>query len=40
MMTINDIVHSQLFLNIQSRRILLPVFTKQVQKLLEEQEEV
>lgn len=40
MMTINEIVHSQLFLNTQSRHILLPVFTKQVKTLLELQEEV
>lgn len=40
MMTINEIVHSQLFLYPDCRRILLPVFTKQVKTLLETCEEV
>lgn len=40
MMTINDIVHSKLFVYPDCRRILLPVFTRQVKALLEKGEEV
>lgn len=40
MMTINEIVHSQLFLYPECRQILLPVFTKQIKTLLEQNEEV
>lgn len=40
MMTINEIVHSKLFVYPDCRRILLPVFTRQVKTLLETCEEV
>ncbi|XP_045475282.1 dedicator of cytokinesis protein 1 isoform X5 [Harmonia axyridis] len=40
MMTVNDIVHSQLFLYPECRRIMLPVFTEQIKILLETNEEV
>lgn len=40
MMTINEIVHSKLFIYPDCRRILLPVFTRQVKTLLETSEEV
>ncbi|KAF5292477.1 hypothetical protein FQA39_LY14024 [Lamprigera yunnana] len=39
MMTINEIVHSQLFLYPECRQILLPVFTKQIKVLFEISEE-
>ncbi|KAF5308725.1 hypothetical protein FQR65_LT06086 [Abscondita terminalis] len=39
MMTINEIVHSQLFLYSESRHVLLPVFTKQIKVLFETSEE-
>ncbi|XP_031352316.1 dedicator of cytokinesis protein 1-like isoform X2 [Photinus pyralis] len=40
MMTINEIVHSKLFLYPECRQILLPVFTKQIKVLFETSEEV
>lgn len=40
MMTINEIVHSRLFLYPECRQILLPVFSKEVKVLLETCEEV
>ncbi|KAJ8670596.1 hypothetical protein QAD02_001855 [Eretmocerus hayati] len=40
MMTVNDIVHSQLFLNMECRQILLPRITILVRDLLETKEEV
>lgn len=40
MMTINDIVHSQLFQYPECRHILLPVITKQIKTLFELNEEV
>lgn len=40
MMTVNDIVHSQLFLYPECRKIMLPVFTEQIKILLETNEEV
>lgn len=40
MMTVNEIVHSQLFLYPECRQILLPVFTKQIKTLFETCEEV
>lgn len=40
MMTINEIVHSPLFLYPECRQILLPVFTKQIKLLFEQNEEV
>ncbi|XP_044753163.1 dedicator of cytokinesis protein 1 [Coccinella septempunctata] len=39
MMTVNDIVHSQLFLYPECRKIMLPVFTEQIKILLETNEE-
>ncbi|KAK9873197.1 hypothetical protein WA026_021430 [Henosepilachna vigintioctopunctata] len=39
MMTVNDIVHSQLFLYPECRRIMLPVFTEQIKNLFETHEE-
>ncbi|XP_008197863.2 dedicator of cytokinesis protein 1 isoform X2 [Tribolium castaneum] len=39
MMTINEIVHSKLFLYTECRRIMLPIFTKQVKTLFELHEE-
>ncbi|CAG2068915.1 unnamed protein product, partial [Timema podura] len=35
MMTVNDIVHSRLFLCVDCREVLLPVITTHVKKLLE-----
>lgn len=40
MMTVNEIVHSELFKYSDCRRILLPVFAKQISTLLEQHEEV
>ena len=40
MMTINDIVHSQLFLYADCRKIILPVILKQVKVLFEVNDEV
>lgn len=40
MMTVNDIVHSPLFLNVECRAILLPRITILVRDLLEAKEEV
>lgn len=40
MMTVNDIVHSPLFLNVDCRAILLPRITILVRDLLESKEEV
>lgn len=40
MMTVNDIVHSQLFLYPECRIVLMPIFTKQVKDLFEVCEEV
>lgn len=40
MMTVNDIVHSPLFLNMECRQILLPRITILVRDLLEATEEV
>lgn len=40
MMTINEIVHSRLFLYPECRQILLPVFAREVKILLETCEEV
>lgn len=40
MMTINEIVHSKLFLNYECRHIILPLITKKVKHLLEIKEEV
>lgn len=40
MMTINEIVHSKLFLYPESRKILLPIITDQVKILFEAKEEV
>lgn len=40
MMTINEIIHSDLFLYTECRRIMLPVFMKQVKALFEISEEV
>nr|CAD7394077.1 unnamed protein product [Timema cristinae] len=40
MMTVNDIVHSRLFLCVDCREVLLPVITTHVKKLLESRDEV
>lgn len=40
MMTINEIIHSELFLFPKSRKILLPLITHQVKILFEAKEEV
>jgi dedicator of cytokinesis protein 1 len=40
MMTINEIVHSKLFFYVECRKIMLPVFMKQVKFLFEMHEEV
>lgn len=40
MMTINEIIHSELFLYAKSRKILLPLITHQVKALFEAKEEV
>lgn len=40
MMTINEVIHSQLFLFPKSRKILLPLITNQVKMLFEAKEEV
>nr|CAD7456332.1 unnamed protein product [Timema tahoe] len=39
MMTVNDIVHSRLFLCVDCREVLLPVITTHVKKLLESRDE-
>jgi dedicator of cytokinesis protein 1 len=40
MMTVNDIVHSKLFLYSDCRAILLPVITAHIKELLESKDEV
>lgn len=40
MMTVNDIVHSKLFLYPECRQIMLPTILKQVKELFETSEEV
>lgn len=40
MMTVNDIVHSQLFLDSECRAILLPVIMTRIKELLEARDEV
>lgn len=40
MMTINEIIHSKLFLYPECRKIMLPLFMKQVKTLFEVHEEV
>jgi dedicator of cytokinesis protein 1 len=40
MMTVNDIVHSRLFLYSDCRAVLLPVITSQIKELLESRDEV
>lgn len=40
MMTVNDIIHSKLFLYPECRAVFLPVICTQVKELLESNEEV
>jgi dedicator of cytokinesis protein 1 len=40
MMTVNDIVHSKLFLYSDCRAVLLPVITAHIKELLESRDEV
>lgn len=40
MMTTDDIVHSQLFLFPECRKILMPYITAQIKRLVEQAEEV
>ena len=40
MMTVNDIIHSKLFLYSDCRAVLLPVITSHIKELLESRDEV
>lgn len=40
MMTVNDIIHSKLFLYPECRQVLMPIITRQVRELFEVCEEV